>query len=95
MGVQFEYEEPDGSTAEEAEALSLGKLTRETFSELPMEWVSQVHEAAMQADAEVIHQLVDQVKGEHPGLARSIVESINAFRFDEIMAVTGPLREPT
>jgi len=52
--------------------------------------VAQVHQAAVEADAELILDLLEQVRAEYPSVAEGLATLVNSFRFDLITALTAP-----
>jgi PAS domain S-box-containing protein len=84
LGVRFVYEEgtqPFGVTAETAEGL----LTSAALAALPADWVNSLHQAATQLDADLILDLLDQVREQNAPLADAVESLVRDFRFDTIM----------
>ncbi|HDQ34684.1 MAG TPA: response regulator, partial [Chloroflexi bacterium] len=90
LGVRFIYEEETAGegllAAETAEAL----LTPETVAALPPTLVAALHAAAIQADAETLFALIQEIADEqtHPEIATALESLVRNFRFDVIMALT-------
>ncbi len=82
LGVRFVYEETEPVSGQ---STSQAVLTPGALSGLPSDWVAEVHHAATQADAEMILGLIEQIQGEHEGMARALRDLVNGFRFDKIM----------
>jgi len=87
LGVEFVYEEEE--EAVQTPSGSREALTPEALSGLPGEWVAQLHEAASQADEEMVMSLIEQIEGEHDGLARGLRELVGEFQFGKIIALAG------
>jgi len=90
LGVRFVYEkayaesmgaEADGKQ-DTAEILSSG------LAAMPADWVTSLHQAATQLDADVILNLLDQIREQNAPLADALVGLVRDFRFDAIMALT-------
>jgi signal transduction histidine kinase/CheY-like chemotaxis protein/ligand-binding sensor domain-containing protein len=92
LGVRFDYEADDPlQTAPKVRvALSTGML-----SELPVDWIEQLHKATTMADAERINTLLLSIEPGHEELVMALEHHVNDFRFDEIMAATQPLVDST
>jgi CheY-like chemotaxis protein len=88
LGVRFLYEEeaePVGAPAEAAR----GALTPAALADLPVDWVASLHQAATQLDADLILDLLDQIRDQHAPLADALGGLVHDFRFDTILALTG------
>jgi DNA-binding response OmpR family regulator len=89
LGVRFVYEEAAqrmGLPTEAAEDL----LTAAALAALPADWVSRLHEAATQLDADLIHALLEKIRERDAPLAGALEGLVHDFRFDTIMALTAP-----
>ncbi len=93
LGVRFIYESDEQPQTEkkrrEQPTTSTRNLIRELHS-LPPAWVAALHKAATEADAEVILQLLDQIRGQNDVLAVMLVDMVSQFRFDTLMEWTRP-----
>jgi hypothetical protein len=61
---------------------------------MPASWVTQLHQAALYADDELMNQLVEQIPLEHGSLSRALKEMLNNFRLEEIIDLTEPAGLP-
>ena len=52
------------------------------------EWVAEVHEAATQADAEMINRLIEGIKSEDGDVADGLRALVSGFQFEQIMGLT-------
>jgi len=52
---------------------------------LPAAWRTQLHQAASQADDELISTLLEQVRTEHGPLVKVLAGLARDFRFDQII----------
>ena len=90
LGVRFVYDE-EGAQPTRSQAVDAGDvLSSETLATLPAEWLARLHQAAVQADAELALELVDQIRSQHGPLADALASLVNNFRFDTLMDLTQP-----
>ena len=89
LGVRFDYEADDALQA--GPPKSRVGLTTGMLSELPSDWIEQLHEATAMADAERINALLLSIDPGHEDLVVALENHVRDFRFDEIMAATQPL----
>jgi len=82
IGVRYIYEE-ERETIAPTQA-----LTPEALTVLPTEWITALREAAERADADIIYELLEQIKPEHARLAESIAALVDDFEFDELIDLT-------
>jgi signal transduction histidine kinase/CheY-like chemotaxis protein len=81
IGVRYVYEEVVETIA------PTQVLTPEMLTVLPSEWITALREAAERADADVIYELLEQIKPEHAPLAQSIAALVDDFEFDELIEI--------
>ncbi len=88
LGVRFIYEDraPVPLSAPSAEVEET--LTSQTRATLPAEWLAAVHSAAAQADADVVLELIEQIRPQRQLLAETLTNLVHNFRFDTIMSWT-------
>jgi signal transduction histidine kinase/ActR/RegA family two-component response regulator len=87
LGVRFVYAEdaqPVGVPTESA----AGVLTAAALGALPADWVTSLHGAASQLDADLILAMLDQVRDQHAPLCDALEGLVHDFRFDTILALT-------
>lgn len=86
LGVQFLYEE----TAEAAAPVEAPDLEQQLapLAALPSSQVEALHQAAMQADADRLLALTDDLHAAYPALAETLRSLVHNFRFDVIMTAT-------
>ena len=60
---------------------------------LPAEWVTDLYRAAMQADTDLVLNLLDSIRESNGPLADALADLVRSFRFDIILALTEP-KEP-
>jgi PAS domain S-box-containing protein len=90
LGVRYVYEHNTDSQGMQKQ-MSGGKgknLTSDDLAVMPAEWVAQLHQAALEVDADPIFQLIEQIPQSHPALAKGLTDLVHRFRFDEILELT-------
>jgi hypothetical protein len=55
--------------------------------------VEDLHQAAIQLDADVILDLLDQIREQNASLANALASLVHDFRFDIILALTESLED--
>ncbi len=58
------------------------------LSQMPTEWVTQLHEAAAECSDELIFELIEQIPQEHAPLAIALKDLAENFLFDRIVEMT-------
>jgi hypothetical protein len=58
---------------------------------MPGDWLARLHQAAVQADADLALDLIDQIRSQNGRLADALASLVNNFRFDTLMDLTQPL----
>jgi signal transduction histidine kinase/DNA-binding response OmpR family regulator len=64
------------------------QLRPDDLSVMPSAWLAQFHRAALEVDAEQLHQLIRQIPAEHSHLAATLSSFTRNFCFDELIALT-------
>jgi two-component system sensor histidine kinase/response regulator len=57
----------------------------QAIAHMPAEWIAQLHQAAIEVDAERIFQLIQQIPPTHSALAEKLTNLVSCFCFDEIL----------
>lgn len=55
---------------------------------MPSSWIAQFHQAALEVDAEQLHQLIELIPAKHCGLAKTLSSFTRHFCFDELIVLT-------
>jgi hypothetical protein len=63
-------------------------VTAAALAGLPADWVTSLHQAATQLDADLILALLDQIRAQHAPLADALEGLVHDFRFDTILTLT-------
>ncbi|MEG5032454.1 ATP-binding protein [Microcoleus sp. AT3-D2] len=95
LGVQYIYEDLPNFTLSQLEDQDLNvkegektEFLRTNLAAMPREWVIQLHQAAIDADAELILSLVTEIPESNTSFAETIADWANNFRFDKITNLT-------
>ncbi|WP_206756613.1 PAS domain-containing protein [Aerosakkonema funiforme] len=91
LGVRYVYaeEKVDKETsAEKTKATFTEADLLHILSQMPVEWVKQVHDGAAECSDDIILALLAQVPPENVALAESFAELANNFQFEKIMQLT-------
>jgi len=90
LGVRFVYD-AEGVGPISPPAASAGDvLSPETMAAMPADWSARLHQAAIQADADLALSLINDIRAEHESLADALASLVNNFRFDKLMDLTQP-----
>jgi CheY-like chemotaxis protein len=87
LGISYVYQQSIQSSSQQHD-MSKAVLTPEDLATMPAEWVAQLHKAANQVDSELIDQLITQIPDQEVELANGLVDLVNNYRFDQIIALT-------
>jgi len=88
LGVRFVYDE-EGAQPTPAQAVDAGDvLSLETMATVPGDWLARLHQAAVQADADLALDLIEQIRPENGPIADALASLVNNFRFDKLMDLT-------
>jgi signal transduction histidine kinase/CheY-like chemotaxis protein len=90
LGVSYIYEESEIShpiSPAIAEPLSLTDL----LAAMPKTWIVKFHEAALDADAELVSQLLEEIPEFPDRELQTIGSWVNKFQFEKILDLTEPL----
>ncbi len=85
LGVKYIYEP---SNYPSQFSVSAVELQPETLTLMPIEWLEELHQAAIRGDDTWMNNLVTQIQDSHPELAATLTSLIEDFRFDKITAIT-------
>lgn len=90
LAVEYVYaQEPDTQQTQQ-NVTEVAPLTTADIAVMPLVWINALHDAAIQVDAELICELIQQIPETHHHLAQGLTDLVNNFCFDEIMElITG------
>ncbi|BAY10235.1 AAA family ATPase [Calothrix sp. NIES-2098] len=90
LGVRYVYQEKEPlshRTNVTVEPLNLTDL----FAEMPKSWIINLHEAALDADAELVLQILESVPESHALVCQTCKDCVKRFKFEKILDLTEPL----
>jgi PAS domain S-box-containing protein len=95
LGVRYRYQIPqlDGnevhnqSDTPQNTLLELDQI-KEIMAEMPDDWVEQLNQAASQVNAKKVLKKIEQIPQPNPTLVNSLIDLVDRFCFEEIIAVT-------
>ena len=64
------------------------KITLSTLTTMPPQWIKQLHQAAIEVDADSINQLIQQIPPSNTSLAQGLIQMLEKFEYDEIIELT-------
>ena len=95
LGVRYIYQSPQLPSSRAKGVLAMPERTQLQLNELkealaimPIEWVEQLHQAAMRVNAKQILKLIEQMSDDNASIANALTEMANNFAFEEIIALT-------
>ncbi len=74
--------------AEKLEGAGDVKIDAEWLQVMPVEWITALQQAAIEVDAELISELIEQIPEDQTGLAVGLRDLCNRFCYDEILELT-------
>ena len=83
LGVRYEYADDQESRSLPAHLLRVADL-----SEMPIEWIEQLHHAAIRINAKQILKLIEQIPEPHDPLIKALTDLTERLCFEEIIALT-------
>jgi len=89
LDVRFTYENVKNESA------SQGQTTPLDLSGLPIDWLSQLEKATLEADAEEIQALAQQIRDTHVTIAKEIIRLSANFAYETILSAIAQAREST
>ena len=87
LGVRYVYQEQQLPTSPQPPA-SEEPLRPEALAVMPAPWITQLHQAALYADDELLNQLIEQIPIQHGSLRQTLKEMLNNFRLEELINLT-------
>ena len=55
---------------------------------MPVDWIHHLHQAAIEADAELILDLTHQIATSYPSISQTLTDWVNRFQFEKITDLT-------
>lgn len=88
IGVLYVYTESTStSNLTQTEALT---LTSEALAAFPADWLTNLHQAAIEGDLDLMRTLIAQIAEQNHPLANALADLANKFQFEQLLALTQP-----
>jgi hypothetical protein len=87
LGVEYIYT----VVGKEPQKLGVYTLSPEDIAVMSCEWLEEMFQAAYDLDTEVMNELIKQVPASKPTLSSALMDSVNNFKYDQIMELILPL----
>ncbi len=90
MCFVYEEVEPSAQAPRPADtaASPQERLTPAALAVLPADWVAELYQAAVQADGDLVLDLVEQIRAQHPSVADALTSLVRNYRLDIIVTVS-------
>jgi PAS domain S-box-containing protein len=95
LGVRYRYGSPQSSSTATQKPLTLSQKSllnsneiKNALNTMPIEWVKQLHQAAIEVDAEQIFKLLDRIPSPNTDLVNSLTHLVDRYCFEEIVTIT-------
>ncbi|MEO1352971.1 MAG: response regulator [Cyanobacteria bacterium J06635_15] len=92
LGVRYQYA-PTTSAQEYDSTDQQVSLTADALAVMPASWIQQLYEAAIQADATLLRQTIEQIPHQHPELIHGLTLKVSHYDYDSIIELADSLRE--
>jgi PAS domain S-box-containing protein len=94
LGVRYIYSSPQSSlTSKQKTSISFQKSLllnsdemKNELAAMPIEWLKQLRQAAIEVDSEQIFQLLDRIPSPNENLVSSLTYLVNNYSFEEIIS---------
>lgn len=94
LGVRYEYA-PVEPLLENGLSQAAHPLTPDALGVMPLDWIEHLHKAAIQADAAVLIQQIQQIPDGHPALEQGLRRLVTQYDYDSIVDLTDNLLSRT
>ena len=93
LDVEYLYEElsPTESAAVDSDYVNPASLTHTDLTQMPQDWIEQLHQAATSLDSGEVAALIAQIPPEHLSLSSALTNLLDLVRFDLIVEITKPI----
>ncbi|MCS6813308.1 MAG: CHASE2 domain-containing protein [Cyanobacteria bacterium] len=96
LGVRYQYDDDDAhgvnqhdhTTDDSSSTPSQAVLTASDLAIMPPQWITDLHQAALCADDDLILQLLADIPASHQAIAQQLRTLVTKFRFDQIIHLT-------
>ncbi|MGB3533466.1 MAG: ATP-binding protein [Microcoleaceae cyanobacterium] len=86
LNLQYIYSDDGIETEEDTNSQSV--LNQPTLEVMPIEWIEQLYDSAIQCSDLLTYKLIQQIPQEYSALSDKLTKLTNDFRFDEIVKLT-------
>ncbi|MEM9819156.1 MAG: ATP-binding protein, partial [Cyanobacteria bacterium P01_D01_bin.6] len=87
LGVQYEYQAVKVDRAN-ADSEPAELLTPDALQFMSVEWIQQLHKAAVQADATLLHQQIQQIPEQYNQLSQRLTYYVQQYDYDRIIELS-------
>jgi CheY-like chemotaxis protein len=87
LGVRYRYAETGSVASEPHQSLPIGALTAVDISEMPVDWLNELQQAASRANTKQLLSLIAQIPPAQAHVATALTQLVNDFCFEEIVAL--------
>lgn len=91
LGVRYVYEQ-QGTPNLCQSPTPLQPMAPKALTVMPVSWVTQLHQAALYADDELMKQLIEQIPLEYDSLRRALRALVDNFMLEQIINLTEPTK---
>jgi PAS domain S-box-containing protein len=88
LGTQYLYAEPANTL--QPLPIAPKDLAPDLLQIMSLEWVNQLHQAALRTDEQTILELIQQIPPAHQAIANALIHLVHNFRCDKLMDLTSP-----
>ncbi|WP_416233590.1 ATP-binding protein [Cronbergia sp. UHCC 0137] len=88
LGVKYIFAENTSPTWEDS---AKSKLTSQNFTCMSQGWMTQLYEAALEANTQLVLQLVEEIPKTETYLVKSLTKLAHQFEFEQIVDLVEPL----
>ncbi|MEG5061926.1 hypothetical protein QUB60_28195 [Microcoleus sp. A2-C5] len=87
LGVKYIYAETRDSVLDDTEN---SPLTSEDLTCMPQEWISQLYAAALEANTNLVLQVIGEIPQTETRLIKSLTKLASQFKFEQILDLVEP-----
>ncbi|MDB9377459.1 histidine kinase, partial [Nodularia sphaerocarpa CS-585A2] len=88
LGVQYIFAETNPVNSED---ISENSLTSDHLSYMDQEWINQLYEAALEANTNLVMELIAQIPQTESFLIKSLRKIVLKFEFEQLVDLAEPL----
>ncbi|MDJ0676201.1 MAG: ATP-binding protein [Calothrix sp. MO_167.B42] len=85
LGVEYIYESDSGESEQKLPVNSTIELTVEELHIMSPQWIASLHQAALEVDADLVLQIIEQIPPQHQTLAEKLTQLTLQYDFDAII----------